>query len=124
MMAILDTFKKKKSSAKKAVVSKSAPAVAGVSRSSAKEHVLVRPHITEKASALSERGVFVFEVSPRAGKHDIMMAIQTTYGVIPVKVNIVRLPAKAVFAKGKSGMKSGYKKAMVYLKKGDTIEII
>lgn len=124
MMAILDTFKKKKAPAKKTAVSKSAVVKQSVSRPIAKEDVLVRPHITEKASVSAERGVFVFEVSPRAGKHDIMTAVQATYGVTPVKVNIVRSPAKAVFAKGKSGMKSGYKKAMVYLKKGDTIEII
>ena len=46
------------------------------------------------------------------------------YKVSPMKVRIVNLPAKKVFVRGKWGEKTSVKKAYVYLKKGDKIEII
>lgn len=121
-------FKKEKKEKGAEVVSeKGAPskrAGSSVSYSRNVERVLTRPHITEKASALAEKGVYVFEVDKRATKISIRHAVKEIYRVTPLKVNIVRLPAKQVVVRGKKGMKPGKKKALVYLKKGDTIEII
>jgi ribosomal protein L23 len=50
--------------------------------------------------------------------------VKEIYKVTPVRVNIVNLPAKIVFARGKTGRKSAIKKAIVTLKKGDKIEFV
>ncbi len=90
------------------------------------EVLLSKPRITEKAAALSERTapIYTFEVSESAGKIEIKKAIETAYKVKPVKVNIVNLPAKKVFRRGKLGSKSAVRKAMVFLKAGDKIELV
>ena len=49
-------------------------------------------------------------------------AIKAFYKINPIKVRIVKNPAKEVFIKGKRGIKSGVKKAYVYLKKEDKFE--
>jgi large subunit ribosomal protein L23 len=93
-------------------------------RSGEMEHILTKPHITEKASMHAENNVYVFEVSKRANKTLVRNTIKELYNVSPVKINIVNLPAKEVSSRGIKGIKTGKKKALVYLKKGDTIEII
>ena len=86
---------------------------------------MVRPRITEKAAIGADKSnVYVFEVTKEANKRSIAASVRTAYKVIPTKVNIVTIPAKKVFVRGKRGVKSGSKKAYVYLKKGDKIEII
>ena len=88
------------------------------------EDVLRRPHITEKASDLAERGVYVFEVDPRANKALVKRAVRIFYKVTPQKVRIINTPRKRVFVRGRYGVRSGIKKALVYLKEGESIEII
>lgn len=88
------------------------------------ENVLIRPRVTEKASFRTEGNVYTFEVAGDASKIDIKKAIEKLYEVSPVKVNIAKIPAKRVFYRGKKGVKSGGKKAYVYLKEGDSIELI
>lgn len=85
-------------------------------------NILLRPRITEKASFIMEANVYTFEVAILASKKQVTEAIKAFYKVTPLKVNIVRNPAKKVFVKGKKGTKAGVKKAYVYLKKGDKIE--
>lgn len=86
--------------------------------------VLKRPHITEKATFSAESSVYVFKVDAAASKDLVAKAFKEQYKVMPVKVRTVTIPAKSVFVRGKRGTKSGYKKAYVYLKKGEKIEII
>lgn len=89
--------------------------------------VLLRPRITEKATLKAESGVYVFEVSKGASKKDIAEAVKFYYKVSPVKVNITKTPSKRIFSRmsrGQRGVKSGVKKAYVYLKKGDKIEVV
>ncbi len=86
--------------------------------------VLLNPHITEKATMSSESGVYVFEIDPSSSKSDVQKAFIEKYKIHPKKVATVTIPAKNVFVRGKKGKKSGYKKAYVYLKKGEKIEII
>ncbi len=88
------------------------------------ESILKRPRITEKASVLAEENMYVFEIDKRANKSLVKMAVKELYKVSPVKVNIINSPAKVKISRGKKGVKPGKKKAVVYLKKGDTIEII
>lgn len=84
--------------------------------------VLRTPRITEKATIVAEKNVYTFNVDPKATKSEIVKAIQALYDVTPVKVAVVNRPARKVFVRGKLGTKSGSKKAMVYLKKGDKID--
>ncbi len=87
--------------------------------------ILIKPRVTEKASINAElKNVYVFEIAKGANKKDVMQAVKELYKVTPVKVATSRIPSKQVFVRGKWGVKSGGKKAYIYLKKGDKIEII
>ena len=113
---------KKEVTAKKAVVkTKDAGTISTADLSS----IITSPRITEKASVNAENGVFVFDVSERSTKRDIIAAVRKFYAVTPRMVHIARVPSKvrSNARTGKSGIKSGGKKAYVYLKKGDTITI-
>lgn len=85
---------------------------------------IIRPRVTEKATTVAESGIYVFEVEKDTSKKEIAAAIKNLYKVSPVKINIVKIPRKQVFVRGKKGFKAGGKKAYVYLKKGEKIEII
>lgn len=87
--------------------------------------LIKRPRITEKSGVKSEsENVYTFEVSSRANKKNIAKAIREIYKVNPVKINITNLHSKNVFTRGKSGVKQGVKKAVVFLKKGEKIAFI
>lgn len=85
-------------------------------------NILLRPRITEKANTIAENNVHTFEINEKATKESVTKAVEVFYKVSPVKVRIVRNPAKNVFVRGKRGIKAGVKKAYVYLKEGDKIE--
>ncbi len=84
---------------------------------------LTSPRITEKASMLYENGVYSFNVPASTTKTEIKKAIEGIYKVKPVKIAIINTPRKEVFIRGRKGFKGGGKKAYVYLKEGDKIEI-
>jgi len=86
--------------------------------------ILVKPHITEKATVSSEHSVYVFKVLRHATKGDIAKAFQEKYKVLPIKVSVVTIPAKKVFIRGKIGLQAGYKKAYIYVKPGTKVEIM
>ena len=80
--------------------------------------------ITEKAAMGAERGAYTFNVATGANKNEIKKAIKLVYGVTPVKISITKIHSKPVVRRGIRGVKSGGKKAVVYLKKGDKIEFV
>lgn len=85
---------------------------------------ILRPRITEKAGIMSETlNVYTFEVTKESTKDTIAKDIKTLYKVTPTKIRIVNLPARAVIVRGKKGTQSAVKKALVYLKKGDKINL-
>ena len=84
--------------------------------------VLIRPHITEKATMSDESSVYVFEIGPKSTKSAVKKAFVEKYKITPLKVSTVTIPAKKVIVRNKRGKKSGYKKAYVYLKAGTKIE--
>lgn len=86
--------------------------------------IIKNPRVTEKASFSAEQNVYTFDIAESANKTEIKKAIFALYKVHPVKVNILSIPRKKVFQKGKAGMRGGGRKAFVYLKKGDKIEIL
>ncbi len=89
-------------------------------------HILIAPRITEKGAYLAESGAYVFNVAVSATKHDIMAAVKKIYNVTPRKVTVARVPRKVVQTRNtnRKGKTAGGKKAYVFLKKGETIEII
>ena len=84
---------------------------------------IIRPHITEKASLQSTDNAYTFVVTSEATKLEIVKEIKSEYKVIPTKINITNLPAKRVIVRGARGVEAGFKKAVVFLKKGDSIKL-
>ena len=81
------------------------------------------PIITEKATILSEQNKTVFKVHEKASKIIIKKNIEKLFKVNVVKVNIVYKKTKLKIRQGKKTYKSGYKKAIVTLKKGQSIDL-
>lgn len=87
-------------------------------------HIIISPRITEKAGVMTEaKKVYTFEVALDANKKDVAFAIKALYKVEPIKVNIIRLPRKDIMVRGKKGQGPLIKKAIVFLKEGDSITI-
>lgn len=86
--------------------------------------VLFRPRITEKATDRAKKNAYIFEVDPRSNKKEIAAAVKEFYNITPIAVHTMRIPAKNVFSRGRRGKTAGGKKAVVYVKKGEKIEII
>ena len=87
-------------------------------------NILKNPRITEKAANNAEQNVYTFNVAESDNKTEISKAVFIFYKVKPVKVNVLSIPHKKTFSRGKSGMRGGGKKVLVYLKKGDKIEFV
>jgi len=90
--------------------------------------ILVRPIITEKVNTQMERnGRYTFEVGKAANKLEIKKAVEEFYGVKVAEVNTVVVPAKNKTRYTKAGFLSGrkpsYKKAIVTLAEGDSIDL-
>lgn len=83
-----------------------------------------KPHISEKAFNLGEENKYVFKVSSSANKSEIKKAVENIYRVSVEKVNMLNVHPKTKIYKGRPGQKSGYKKAVVKLKKGESIDVI
>lgn len=84
--------------------------------------------VTEKAGNLSANlNQYTFEVSSFANRIEIARAVEKLFNVNVTRVNILNKKPKVKMdrsRRGKMGTKSGYKKAIISLKSGDTIEII
>ncbi len=88
------------------------------------KYVLLRPHISEKATFLAERGVYVFRVTDKSNKKEIKDEVEKKYKVTVEKVGIVRIPSKKKRVGRIEGKKKSYKKAVVKLKEGQTIDLM
>lgn len=86
--------------------------------------VIRRPVVTEKSSGLQEaRNQYTFEVAKGSNKVEVKKAIETLFSVKVEAVNIVSMPAKRRRVFGRPGHVPAWKKAVVTLKSGDTIDI-
>jgi large subunit ribosomal protein L23 len=115
-----DTKRESKAAVEKVDVSKAQPTDFNQSA------IVVAPRLTEKTVSLGDNNVYTFEVKKDATKYQVKQAVKALYDVTPVKVNIVnKRPAKRmVGSRGKEKHVAGMKKAYVYLKKGDTINLV
>ena len=84
---------------------------------------VIHPIITEKATSLSENNKVVFKVRDDASKKTIKKNIEKIFKVNVVKVNTITKKSKSKIIRGKIGYKKGYKKALVTLKKGQSIDL-
>ena len=82
-----------------------------------------QPIITEKATILSEQNKTVFKVHAGANKSSIKKNIEKIFKVNVIKVNILNSKAKKKIKQGKLSKKQGYKKAIITLKKGQSIDL-
>ena len=85
--------------------------------------VIISPKITEKATALSEFNKIVFKVDKGANKNSIKKSIEKIFKVNVIKINTINLKGKPKLVRNKKSFKPGYKKAIVTLKKGQTIDL-
>lgn len=117
-----------KTTAKKAVKkeTKKAAAPASIVAPRNISSVILRPRITEKAAVVGEQNVYTFEVHQDATKYDVRDAVKELFKVTPVKVNIVKRAPRTYLSRGRGRKisKPGLKKAYVYLKKDDRIDLV
>lgn len=86
--------------------------------------ILKSPQITEKASNLEENNQYVFKVFSTSTKSEIKKAVKEYYGVEAIDVKIINVKPKKKRLGRTTGFQKGYKKAIVKLKKGSTIEVM
>ena len=87
------------------------------------DRIVIGPVISEKSTDVRKANQYVFEVSGGANKSQIKKAFALYYGVVPKKVNSVRLPGKPVRFGRSRGVTKVRRKMIVTLPKGKSIEI-
>ncbi|MCK5211666.1 50S ribosomal protein L23 [Candidatus Parcubacteria bacterium] len=85
--------------------------------------VLIKPLITEKAAILNTESKYVFSVATNANKIEIANAVEEVYGIKPIAVNIIKVSGKKVRYGRTFGKRKNWKKAIVALPKGKSINI-
>jgi large subunit ribosomal protein L23 len=71
----------------------------------------------------SNANAYTFVVDPKATKLALLSEIKAKYKVTPIKINITKMARQYTFIRGKLGTTAGIKKAVVFLKKGDSITL-
>ena len=93
------------------------------------DQIIINPIVTEKTNLYREQAVrkYAFRVHSAANKIQIMQAVHELFGVIPDKCNVVNVKSKPKSQRTKSGNRKGsttaWKKAIVTMKEGETIDI-
>lgn len=86
--------------------------------------VLEAAHITEKAAFLAENNKYVFKIKDRATKMEVKKAVEGLFNVKVTKINLITIPKKKKRLGRVEGWKKGYRKAVVALVKGQSIELL
>ena len=84
---------------------------------------IISPNVTEKSTALSDFNKVVFKVHRGASKKSIIKSIEKIFKVNVIKINTINIKGKNKVVRNKKSFKSGYKKAIVTLKKGQSIDL-
>ena len=86
--------------------------------------ILLAPVVSEKSyGMIAERGKYTFKVHPRAHKTQVRQAVEQIFEVTVTNVNIIKVQPKPKRRGTFKGTKPGWKKAVVQLRQGDSIEI-
>ena len=86
--------------------------------------ILIRPAITEKSTLLQESGKYTFHVDPKANKVEIKEAVERSFDVTVLDVNITKLHGKRKRYGPRTSKQPDIKKAVVTLQSGDRINLI
>jgi large subunit ribosomal protein L23 len=90
----------------------------------AAREIIVRPLLTEKGASLKDRGnKYLFQVDRRVNKIEIKKAIEEIFGVHVLSVRTVHMPGKRKRMGRFEGKRPDWKKAIVTLREGETIEL-
>ena len=84
---------------------------------------IISQNITEKSTSLSDFNKVVFKVDKGANKESIKRSIEKIFKVNVIKINTINIRGKTKFVRNRKSFKSGYKKAIVTLKKGQSIDL-
>ena len=85
--------------------------------------VLLKTLVSEKAAIAEGKGVYTFVVNNKTNKFEVKKAVKEIYGVAPEKVRMINVEGREVRFGNRLGRQSGWKKAIVTLPKGKTINI-
>ena len=81
------------------------------------------PLITEKTTSMSEQNKIVFKVPSRANKKNLKKNIEKIFKVNVTKINMINKQSRTKLTRGKKVKVSGFKKAIITLKKGQSIDL-
>ena len=84
---------------------------------------IISPMVTEKSSNLSEQNKIVFKVLAGANKINLKKNIEKIFKVNVTKINIINKQNRTKITRGKKVRVSGFKKAIITLKKGQSIDL-
>ena len=84
---------------------------------------IISPNITEKSTSMSEFNKVVFKVNKKANKNFIKKSIEKIFKVNVIKINTINIKGKTKLVRNRKSFKTGYKKAIVTLKKGQSIDL-
>jgi len=84
---------------------------------------VISPIVTEKSTSLSEFNKIVFKVHKGSSKSSIKKSIEKIFKVNVIKINSIKQKGKTKMIRNKKASKPGYKKAIVTLKKGQSIDL-
>jgi large subunit ribosomal protein L23 len=87
------------------------------------ENIILKPIVTEKSTEFESYGKYIFKVMPGTNKIEIKKAVEKIFGTKVADVNIVNTRSKSKRRGKTTGTVSGFKKAIVTLKKGEKIKI-
>ncbi len=85
--------------------------------------LLLRPLVTEKGTRQNTQNQYAFVVAPSTNKIEVKQAVEAVYNIRPVKVNMVRVRGKKIRYGRTAGVTKAWKKAIVTLPKGKTIQL-
>ena len=85
--------------------------------------VIIRPVVSEKSYVLAAAGKYTFRIHPDAHKTQVRQAVEELFNVKVLRVNVCKVQSKPKRRGALRGRKPGWKKAIVQLRAGDSIEI-
>ena len=84
---------------------------------------ILSPVVTEKSTNLSEQNKIIFKVPSRSNKKNLKKNIEKIFKITVVKINIINKQSRKKITRGKKVKIAGYKKAIITLKKGQSIDL-
>ena len=84
---------------------------------------IISPIVTEKSTNQSELNKIVFKVPTKSNKTSLKKTIEKIFKVNVIKINTITKKEKLKIVRGRPGKKKGFKKALVTLKKGQSIDL-